>query len=53
MSFGDEPVGAGQTFAVTGVVMNNDGADIVLVEFITPVVAFLHGSAEEVKGQLP
>src|SRR5450830_1462798 len=49
---GDESVVAGQTLAVAGVVMNNDGANIVLVEFITPVVAVLHGSAEEVEARL-
>lgn len=52
MSLGDEAVGAGQPFAVAGVVMNIDGADIVLVKLITPVFAFLHVSAEEVDGQL-
>jgi hypothetical protein len=49
---GDESVGSGQTFAIAGVVMNNDWAGVVLVELLAPVVAFFHGRAEIFEGQL-
>lgn len=52
-SLGDEPVGAGQAFAVAGFVVDDEGAGIVLVELFAPVLADFHRRAEVFKGQLP
>jgi hypothetical protein len=53
LPLGNEPVDSGQAFAIAGVVMNNDGADIVLVKLLAPIGVFFHGSPEEFESQLP